>query len=158
MLPRFFIDRPIFGAVLALATILAGELARRTLPVSQYPKVTPPTIQIDCNYPGASAQVHALGTVYVGEPGGHVGAQRGQQGQLGGLQDRHPGPEHARSGGHLHPDPAAAEDQQVVLCTEAFLEGRGVGERPQVAHVDLLGRVEVEPARSGTGGEQEPAE
>jgi multidrug efflux pump len=57
MLPRFFIDRPIFAAVLAIATVLAGALAVGALPISQYPKVTPPTIQIDCNYPGASAQV-----------------------------------------------------------------------------------------------------
>ena len=57
MIPRFFIDRPIFAAVLSVAITLAGALAVGTLPVSQYPKVTPPTIQIDCNYPGASAQV-----------------------------------------------------------------------------------------------------
>src|SRR3954464_7756418 len=55
--PRFFIDRPIFATVLSVAVTLAGALAIPTLPVAQYPKVTPPTIQIDCNYPGASAQV-----------------------------------------------------------------------------------------------------
>ena len=57
MIARTFIDRPIFAAVLSVAIILAGLLARPTLPVGQYPKVTPPTIQIDCTYPGASAQV-----------------------------------------------------------------------------------------------------
>src|SRR3954471_3530689 len=57
MIPRFFIDRPIFAAVLSVVITLAGALAVQTLPVSQYPKVTPPTIQIDCQYPGASAQV-----------------------------------------------------------------------------------------------------
>ncbi len=57
MIARFFIDRPILATVLSVAVIVAGILARESLPVSQYPKVTPPTIQIDCNYPGASAQV-----------------------------------------------------------------------------------------------------
>src|SRR5690242_16222544 len=57
MTPRFFIDRPIFATVLSLLVTLAGGLAVFTLPVSQYPRVTPPTIQIDCNYPGASSDV-----------------------------------------------------------------------------------------------------
>src|SRR3954453_14709360 len=57
MTPRFFIDRPIFATVLSVLITLAGGLAVFTLPVSQYPQVTPPTIQIDCNYPGASADV-----------------------------------------------------------------------------------------------------
>ena len=57
MIPRFFIDRPIFAAVLSVVITLAGALAVSTLPIAQYPPVTPPTIQIDCNYPGASAQV-----------------------------------------------------------------------------------------------------
>jgi multidrug efflux pump len=56
---RFFIDRPIFATVLSALITLAGGLAVFTLPVSQYPPVTPPTIQIDCNYPGAGAQVVA---------------------------------------------------------------------------------------------------
>jgi multidrug efflux pump len=57
VLPRFFIDRPIFAAVISVLITLAGALAVGTLPVSQYPPVTPPTIQIDCNYPGASSKV-----------------------------------------------------------------------------------------------------
>src|SRR3954468_21741344 len=57
MIPRFFIDRPIFATVLSAVITLAGALAVTTLPVSQYPKVTPPTVQVDCNYPGASARV-----------------------------------------------------------------------------------------------------
>src|SRR6202453_4503300 len=59
MTPRFFIDRPIFAPVLSVLIFLAGSLSVFTLPVSQYPQVTPPTIQIDCNYPGANAQVVA---------------------------------------------------------------------------------------------------
>jgi multidrug efflux pump len=57
MSPTLFIDRPILATVLSTVITLAGALAVTGLPVSQYPKVTPPTIQIDCNYPGASAQV-----------------------------------------------------------------------------------------------------
>ncbi|HJZ60254.1 MAG TPA: efflux RND transporter permease subunit [Gemmataceae bacterium] len=57
MIPRFFIDRPIFATALSVIITLAGALAVSSLPVSQYPKVTPPTIQVDCNYPGASAEV-----------------------------------------------------------------------------------------------------
>ena len=57
MIPRFFIDRPIFATVVSVLITLAGGLAAFALPVSQYPQVTPPTIQVDCNYPGASAQV-----------------------------------------------------------------------------------------------------
>jgi multidrug efflux pump len=56
---RFFIDRPIFAAVLSIVITLAGAAAAFRLPVSQYPPIAPPTIQIDCNYPGASAQVVA---------------------------------------------------------------------------------------------------
>ncbi|MBX9584447.1 MAG: efflux RND transporter permease subunit, partial [Gemmataceae bacterium] len=59
MIPRFFIDRPIFAAVLSLAVTLAGGLAAGSLSVAQYPTVTPPTVQVDCNYPGASARVVA---------------------------------------------------------------------------------------------------
>jgi multidrug efflux pump len=57
MLPRFFIDRPIFAWVIALAIILAGFLTLPKLPVSQYPEVAPPALAITAIYPGASAQV-----------------------------------------------------------------------------------------------------
>jgi multidrug efflux pump len=57
--PRFFIDRPIFAAVLSLVITLAGGLALLALPLSLYPPITPPMVQVDCNYPGASATVVA---------------------------------------------------------------------------------------------------
>ena len=53
---RFFINRPIFAWVLAIATMLAGVLALLSLPVSQYPNVSPPAVAIVASYPGASAQ------------------------------------------------------------------------------------------------------
>lgn len=57
MLPRFFIDRPIFAWVIALVILLAGALSLSKLPVAQYPDVAPPAITITGIYPGASAQV-----------------------------------------------------------------------------------------------------
>ncbi len=59
MFSRFFIDRPIFASVLSIVIALAGVLAICNLPLSQYPPVAPPTVQVQCSYPGASAQVVA---------------------------------------------------------------------------------------------------
>ncbi|MBV8076312.1 MAG: efflux RND transporter permease subunit, partial [Planctomycetaceae bacterium] len=59
MISRFFIDRPIFASVLSIVITLAGGIALFTLPIAQYPQISPPTVQVDCNYPGASAQVVA---------------------------------------------------------------------------------------------------
>jgi multidrug efflux pump len=53
---RFFIDRPIFAAVLSIAITLAGALSLSALPLALYPPIAPPTVQIDCRYPGASAR------------------------------------------------------------------------------------------------------
>ena len=55
-MPRFFINRPIFAWVIAIMVMLAGLLAIKTLPVSQYPPIAPPQITINAIYPGASAQ------------------------------------------------------------------------------------------------------
>ncbi|MGL4604568.1 MAG: efflux RND transporter permease subunit, partial [Iodobacter sp.] len=57
MFARFFIDRPVFAWVLAIIIVLAGLLALKGLPISQYPEVAPPALTINANYPGASAQV-----------------------------------------------------------------------------------------------------
>lgn len=57
MLPRFFIDRPIFAWVIAIIIVLGGLLALRGLPVAQYPEVAPPALSVTTNYPGASANV-----------------------------------------------------------------------------------------------------
>jgi multidrug efflux pump len=58
-LSHFFIDRPIFAAVLSIVTIILGALAYRALPVAQYPEVVPPTIVVQASYPGAPPQVIA---------------------------------------------------------------------------------------------------
>src|SRR5512135_3360723 len=59
MFSRFFIDRPIFASVLSIIITLAGGIAVSTLPVAQYPEITPPTVQVSCSYPGANAKVVA---------------------------------------------------------------------------------------------------
>ncbi|MBU3972363.1 MAG: efflux RND transporter permease subunit, partial [Alphaproteobacteria bacterium] len=57
--PRFFIDRPIFAVVLSVLMLIAGGLALLRLPLSEYPSVTPPTVQVTAAYPGASPDVIA---------------------------------------------------------------------------------------------------
>jgi len=52
---RFFIDRPIFAAVLSIVIVIVGVVAVVKLPIAQYPEVAPPTISITANYPGANA-------------------------------------------------------------------------------------------------------
>ena len=59
MLSRFFINRPIFATVLAILMLLAGLLTIKSLPIAQYPQITPPTVQVSASYPGASAKTMA---------------------------------------------------------------------------------------------------
>jgi multidrug efflux pump len=56
VISRFFIDRPIFASVLSIVITLAGGISLFSLPLAQFPQVTPPTVQVTCNYPGASAR------------------------------------------------------------------------------------------------------
>src|SRR5689334_20073047 len=56
MISRFFIDRPIFATVLSVLITLVGGIALFTLPVAQYPRITPPAVQVSISYPGASAK------------------------------------------------------------------------------------------------------
>src|SRR4051812_41579116 len=56
MFSRFFIDRPIFAAVLSIFIVLAGLAAMRTLPIAQYPEIAPPVVTVRAIYPGASAE------------------------------------------------------------------------------------------------------
>jgi hydrophobe/amphiphile efflux-1 (HAE1) family protein len=57
MISRFFIDRPIFAAVLSIFIVIAGLAAMRVLPIAQYPEIAPPVVTVRAVYPGASAQV-----------------------------------------------------------------------------------------------------
>jgi HAE1 family hydrophobic/amphiphilic exporter-1/multidrug efflux pump len=59
MLARFFIGHPRFAAVISIVLALGGTLAMVSLPIEQYPQVTPPQVQVSAFYPGASAEVLA---------------------------------------------------------------------------------------------------
>jgi HAE1 family hydrophobic/amphiphilic exporter-1 len=54
--PHFFIERPIFAAVVSTLIVLVGAIAYTTLPVAQYPEIVPPTVVVSTSYPGASAE------------------------------------------------------------------------------------------------------
>jgi multidrug efflux pump subunit AcrB len=56
---NFFINRPIFASVLSIIVVLAGVIALQSLPIAQYPEITPPTVEVAAAYPGANAQVVA---------------------------------------------------------------------------------------------------
>ena len=59
MISKFFINRPIFATVIAILMIIIGGITIFTLPVAQYPNITPPTVQVSAVYPGASAETVA---------------------------------------------------------------------------------------------------
>src|SRR5215216_2943085 len=56
MISHFFIDRPIFAAVLSIVILIVGGVALIGLPIAQYPEVAPPTVQVTATYPGANAK------------------------------------------------------------------------------------------------------
>ena len=56
---RFFIDRPIFAAVLSIVVVIAGAIAIFSLPVSEYPEVVPPSVVVRAIYPGANPRALA---------------------------------------------------------------------------------------------------
>jgi Cation/multidrug efflux pump len=55
----FFIDRPVFAAVIAIIITLGGLVALKVTPIAQYPNIAPPTVQVSAFYPGATAEVIA---------------------------------------------------------------------------------------------------
>lgn len=59
MFSAFFIRRPIFASVISIVIVIAGIVTLGTLPIEQYPEITPPTVQVSAVYPGASADVVA---------------------------------------------------------------------------------------------------
>ena len=54
---RFFIHRPVLAIVLSLIILIAGTLAMVTLPIAQYPQISPPTVTVEAIYGGANAAV-----------------------------------------------------------------------------------------------------
>lgn len=59
MISHFFIDRPIFASVLSIVIVVVGLVSLQALPIAQFPEITPPVVQIEADYPGASAEVIA---------------------------------------------------------------------------------------------------
>ncbi len=59
MFSRFFIERPIFASVISIVLLIAGLVSVGTLPIAQYPEITPPTVEVKATYPGANAEVVA---------------------------------------------------------------------------------------------------
>ncbi|MEH0021470.1 MAG: multidrug efflux RND transporter permease subunit [Desulfobacter sp.] len=59
MFGRFFINRPIFAVAVSVIIVMAGLIVMPTLPISQYPQIAPPMVQVRAVYPGASARVLA---------------------------------------------------------------------------------------------------
>jgi len=57
MISRFFIRRPIFASVISVVILIAGVVSQSGLPVSKFPEITPPTVQVTAFYPGANGQV-----------------------------------------------------------------------------------------------------
>src|SRR5256885_5373685 len=60
---HFFIDRPIFAAVVSIAFVILGAVSFARLPVAQYPEIAPPIINVQGQYPGASAEIVAATVV-----------------------------------------------------------------------------------------------
>ena len=56
---NFFIDRPVFSAVISLIISLAGAVAVLGLPITQYPQIVPPQVLVSAAFPGANATVVA---------------------------------------------------------------------------------------------------
>jgi hydrophobe/amphiphile efflux-1 (HAE1) family protein len=56
---HFFIERPVFAAVLSIVTVIVGAIAIFTLPIAQYPEIAPPTVTVSATYPGANAKTVA---------------------------------------------------------------------------------------------------
>jgi hypothetical protein len=63
VISKFFIDRPVFASVLSIVIVLAGLVAMRALPISQYPQIVPPDVVVTANYPGATRAETIASTV-----------------------------------------------------------------------------------------------
>jgi HAE1 family hydrophobic/amphiphilic exporter-1 len=59
MISKFFIEHPIFASVISIIIVIAGSVSVGLLPTAKFPEITPPTVEVSANYPGASASVVA---------------------------------------------------------------------------------------------------
>ena len=56
---HFFVDRPIFASVVSIILTLVGAISFRALPITEFPEIAPPTVEVTATYAGASAEVVA---------------------------------------------------------------------------------------------------
>ena len=61
MLADIFISRPRFAGVISIVIFLAGLIALTRMPVEQFPDIVPPQVSVSASYPGAGAEVTAMG-------------------------------------------------------------------------------------------------
>ena len=103
MFTDFFIKRPVFATVISIIIILAGVIALPSLPISQYPAVAPPQIQVNSTYIGASAE-QVESSCSIGSTGTEQAARRRRHGRFAGtIRSEIPvQPEHDRP--HARPD------------------------------------------------------
>ena len=137
MMSKFFIEHPVLANVLAIVLVVIGAVSLYRLPVSEYPNVVPPTVQVTASYPGASAQT-VLNTVALPI-----------ENQVNGV-DKHALHEvDQRAGRHLHPDrhlrdrhrsehrPGAGAEPRPARAGLAARAGPGAGrQRPEEEHRD----------------------
>src|SRR5580700_1093155 len=57
MTPKIFIERPVLSTVISVILVILGILGLLALPITQYPEIAPPTVQVSASYPGANADV-----------------------------------------------------------------------------------------------------
>ena len=117
MISKFFIERPVFASVLSIIIVLAGLVAMRALPISQYPQIVPPEVMITATYPGATRADH----LPVGRRPARAADQRRREHALHALdihRQRHAPPhrdlpdrDRPGSGDHQRQQPRAARDR-----------------------------------------------
>jgi multidrug efflux pump len=83
---QFFIQRPIFAAVLSLIILIGGAISLFQLPISEYPEVVPPTVVVRANFPGANPKV--IGETVAAAP--RAGDQRRREHALHVVAERRP--------------------------------------------------------------------
>ena len=65
----FFIDRPVFSAVISILIVIVGIIGLQMLPIDQYPQITPPVVKISASYPGAKCRDCIAGCCYTDRAG-----------------------------------------------------------------------------------------
>lgn len=62
---NFFLEHPVFSIVLSIVIFIVGAIGLASLPIDQYPQITPPVVRISASYPGADAQTVTLSLIHI---------------------------------------------------------------------------------------------